>query len=109
MLTQERLKELLYYNPETGEFKWRVVPSNRRVKRLTIAGVVGGDGIRRIQIDKQLHTAKRLAFLYMKGAMPMVKIFSLDGNPGNTKWGNLVLNAMYHPKYRRDNEEYNRL
>jgi HNH endonuclease len=90
-LTQERLRELLHYDPDTGVFTWLV--SRGRVKAGTIAGskykASSPDIIYiQIMIDGCNHTAHRLAFLYMIGAMPpYVDHWDTDGT--NNMWGNL--------------------
>ncbi|QBQ80833.1 hypothetical protein VAH1_00226 [Escherichia phage vB_EcoS_VAH1] len=40
MITQERLKELLDYNPETGVFTWKIDGNNQYVKRGMEAGTL---------------------------------------------------------------------
>jgi hypothetical protein len=68
-LTQERLKELLHYDPESGVFTWKLVTS-KRVKAGDIAGSVRNDGYRVIRIGWKLYLAHRLAVFYMEGYMP---------------------------------------
>ena len=68
MLTQERLKELLHYCPDTGVFTWRInrghVPAGR------VAGSISDQGYRNVDIEKKKYKAHRLAWLYMYGVMP---------------------------------------
>lgn len=68
MLTQERLKELFEYRPETGEFIRRV--SRGRAKAGSVAGTSDKDGYIIIGIDRERYKAHRLAFLYMEGKIP---------------------------------------
>lgn len=83
--TQERLQELLHYNPETGVFTWRV---NRRKRK---AGEVAG-GVSHaylvIGIQGRLYLAHRLAFLYMEGRWPD-EVDHRDGQSRNNAWTNL--------------------
>lgn len=87
MITQERLKELLEYDPETGIFIWIKRTSNR-VKVGDIAGVPS-HGYVRISVDGKTYAAHRLAFLYMIGKFP-----KHEGDHENTvrndnRWENL--------------------
>jgi len=70
MITQERLKEVLNYNPETGVFMWMVAP-NRRIPINSEAGVLDKEkGYIAIRIDGVKYLAHRLAILYTDGYWP---------------------------------------
>jgi len=68
MLTQKKLKKLLHYNQDTGEFTWRVNRGGNRSG--TVAGSMNGSGYILIQIDGKSYKAHRLAWLYEHGAWP---------------------------------------
>lgn len=74
MLTQERLKELLDYDPLTGIFSWRVTTNNNGAKVGDIAGCDTGEGYLSIQVDGRLYLAHRLAWLYAYGDWPPTDI-----------------------------------
>lgn len=86
MLTTERLKEVLEYDPVTGIFI-------HRAGRLQgqIAGNVKPKENNRIilYIDGNLYKAHILAWLYMTGEWPARQIDHEDRNPNNNKWENL--------------------
>lgn len=87
-LTQERLKELLDYDPETGVFtrKKGVKGANKG----DIAGCLNKSvGYWMIGIDKENYRAHRLAFLFMEGYLPENQIDHIDRNRINNKWNNL--------------------
>ncbi|WP_417644696.1 HNH endonuclease [Citrobacter freundii] len=67
MITQEKLKELVEYFPETGEFIWKV--SKGPNKAGSKAGTLSGDYIR-IVIEGNNKLAHQWAFLFMKGYIP---------------------------------------
>jgi hypothetical protein len=68
-LTQERLKELLHYDPETGVFT-RVSSPSRCVKSGDIAGYGSTSGYRRMYTNGRHYPLHQLAWLYMYGSMP---------------------------------------
>ena len=64
MLTQERLKELLSYDPDTEEFRWRVTRGGT-ARAGSVAGYARPDGYIKIKIDGKFYLAHRLAWLYV--------------------------------------------
>jgi hypothetical protein len=68
MVTQQRLKELLHYDEETGKFTWMV--KKGRIKPGHLAGSVNNCGYVHICIDRKHYKASRLAWLYVYGHMP---------------------------------------
>jgi hypothetical protein len=87
-LTAERLRALLKYNPETGEFTWIQKPA-KRICAGSVAGAKRPDGYIQIGIDKRLHFAHRLAFLWMTGTVPGGEIDHIDRDTSNNRWANL--------------------
>ncbi|WP_177333758.1 HNH endonuclease signature motif containing protein [Pseudomonas sp. NBRC 111127] len=87
MLTHERLREQLSYDPETGEFRWAV--RKQKVKLGSIAGKVKKAGYVEIRIDLVSYQAHRLAWLYMTGKWPQGDIDHINRNPGDNRFENL--------------------
>jgi len=87
VLTQERLKELLHYNPETGIFIW-LISKAKWLKAGDIAGCIRSDGYISIRSDGRSYYAHRLAWLYMEGRWPS-EIDHIDHDNTNNKWINL--------------------
>lgn len=69
MITQERLKELLDYDPGTGVFTWRIDRTGT-AKAGSVAGSLDADGYPQIKVDNRLYKAHRLAWLYIYGELP---------------------------------------
>jgi hypothetical protein len=88
MLTEHRLKEVLNYDPESGLFTWKAIPSRRRPNG-SVAGAKGKNGCIDIRLDGHLFRAHRLAWLYMTGSFPAEEIDHIDGNPKNNRFLNL--------------------
>lgn len=69
MLTQERLKELVYYNKHTGVFTQK--KSRKGVSNVgKVAGCKKKHGYWHISIDDIVYGAHRLAWLYVHGYFP---------------------------------------
>ena len=88
MLSQDRLKELLEYDANTGDFVWLKITS-RRVKVGDKACKSSNRGYFYISIDKKRYGAHRLAWFYEYGSFPKHNIDHIDGNPSNNKISNL--------------------
>jgi hypothetical protein len=78
MITAERLRELLDYDPETGFFRWAVRVSSR-VCAGDLAGATDTHGYRQIKIDGRLYRSHRLAWLHFYGKWPELDIDHVNG------------------------------
>jgi hypothetical protein len=91
ILTQERLKELLHYDPDTGVFTWKTAVG--RGKDRQYAGAAAGrlrqDGYIRIGIGRMRYMAHRLAFVYKLGSMPAMFVDHINGIKHDNRWENL--------------------
>ena len=76
MITQEKLKEVLHYNPDTGIFTW-LVQRGSNTKLGMQAGYID-NGYIKIGIDYKYYKAHRLAFLYMTGKFPEDQVDHID-------------------------------
>lgn len=87
-LTVEELRRLLYYDPETGEFRWKV-SKRGHVKAGDLAGCLNNYGYLCIKIHGRKYLASRLAYLYMTGSWPENQIDHIDIDRSNDCWSNL--------------------
>lgn len=88
MLTQQRLRELLHYDPNTGIFTWRVARGN--IKSGATAGSAAyGHGYRVIKLDGRAYLAHRLAWLYVHGAFPVAEVDHINGVVSDNRVSNL--------------------
>lgn len=67
ILTQDKLKELLTYNPDTGVFTW-LTPTSNRVKRNSVCNCHDKHGYIVVRINRRLYKAHQLAWLYTFGS-----------------------------------------
>ncbi len=88
-ITQERLKEILTYDPESGSFVWKIKRRGMRARVGDLAGSVDKDGYWQISVDGHLYRAHRLAWLYMTGQWPELGIDHRDCDRTNNRWLNL--------------------
>ncbi len=111
-LTQERLKELLHYDPNTGVFTRRVNTS--RGKAGTVAGSRNvcketGKVRMRVSISRVVYWQHVLAWLYMTGNWPDNEIDHKDGDSANNRFDNLrdvtrVINCQNRVRPQTDNK-----
>lgn len=87
MITQERLKELLTYMPDTGEWLW-----NRTKGRMVKGGkadFVHTTGYFAVRVDNERYHSHRLAFLYMTGKWPKSLVDHRNRVKLDNRWSNL--------------------
>jgi HNH endonuclease len=85
-LTQERLKSLLEYDPETGVFRWRVTGPGRVAGKQW--GCLNADGYVQGRVDYRNCLGHHLAWLYMLGEMPS-GVDHENGIRADNRWKNL--------------------
>jgi len=93
VLTQERLKQELYYDQRSGRFKrvltdmppenGHLVPNNNR-------------GRLRISVFGKLYEASRLAVLWMEGYLPEKPLEHRNGRLFDYRWKNLTVDLPYN-------------
>jgi hypothetical protein len=88
MISAERLRALLHYDPEAGIFT-RLVSTSSNARAGEVGGCLTGDGYRRIHVDGRDYLAHRLAWLYMTGAWPKSQIDHINRDKLNNRWVNL--------------------
>ena len=106
-LTHEYLKQCIDYNPDTGEFKWKITQC---------ANVYGGDafcirdtGNNNFRpwstiLNKQYPT-NRLIVFWMTGYMPSPSryVMTIDNNALNLKWNNLKVGCWSDVQIKKRN------
>lgn len=89
-LTQERLKEVLKYDPISGAFYWVKTRGGCAIRGMYAGCIDRGKGYRRIMIDRKLYATSKLAWLYMTGSFPNGLIAHKNGVNSDDSWENLV-------------------
>ena len=106
MISLERLKQLLHYDPDTGVFTRLVGRSNQP------AGYVAGCAEREryvcIHLDYRKYYAHRLAWFYVTGAWPKDGIDHKNGNKQDNRFANLreadqVINVQNRTRNNKNN------
>lgn len=105
MITQKELKEILEYNPETGDFYWKISPKH---------GVNVGDkagsqhiGYTRLTIKRKKYLTHRLAWLYVYGEFPKGDIDHIDNDRANCRINNLRIANKSTNGYNRKKQANN--
>lgn len=88
MITHDKLKALLHYDPNTGLFTW-IKHRTGTATAGKIAGYSCEGGYRRLRIFGRNYRINRLAWFYMTGEWPKGQIDHKDRDRTNNKWENL--------------------
>lgn len=87
MLTQERLRGLLRYDPETGVFTSLV--NRGPLAPGDVVGTPHHSGYKQIRVDGRIYLAHRLAWLYVHGEFPPGDIDHINRNKQDNRIVNL--------------------
>jgi len=103
----EKLKSVLDYNPQTGEFHW-IKPTNPRIATGSAAGCLNDNGYHVICINRQRHLAHRLAWFIFYGVIPPkcldhVNRIKTDNRISNLRLATMAQNAE-NREARSDNK-----
>lgn len=100
MISLERLKDLLEYNPDTGIFTNKTT----RLNTVSIGSIAGGlhtSGYRYIRIDGEGFYEHKLVWLYTKGVLPTAYIDHINGIKTDNRFVNLRLATRQQNSYNR--------
>lgn len=92
-LTQDRVRELLDYDPLSGNFTWRKRTSNR-IKVGEVAGVRAGNGYVYIALDNYRLLAHRVVWFYVHGEWPKEQLDHINRDRSDNRLANLRLASM---------------
>jgi hypothetical protein len=87
ILTQDRLRSLLDYDPETGVFTGKVKIKCRHAGM--VVGAPGTGGYLQCSVDGKQYKMHRLAWLYVYGAWPSGQIDHINHNTSDNRIANL--------------------
>jgi hypothetical protein len=88
LITQERLQSLLAYDPDTGEFRWRVDRTGG-TKAGDRAGSFDSEGYLVMRVDGRYYRGHRLIWLYVHGQWPKHHLDHINGKPSDNRLSNL--------------------
>lgn len=105
MITQNELKKLLLYVPDTGSFIYKQ-DGKRNIKGGTIAGRPHSMGYWNIGLKGKSYLAHRLAWLYMTGTWPE-QIDHINHNRADNRFSNIravnnMINHMNRPMQKNN-------
>jgi hypothetical protein len=87
VITAERVRSLLAYDPQTGLITWRA--SRRGIAAGSVAGTRTSHGYVQISVDGRFYRAHRLAWLIVHGSFPDGEIDHINRNPSDNRLVNL--------------------
>ena len=88
IMSQEYLKELITYDPDSGEVRWKVKKSGN-TKIGDIVGRTKTDGYRGVTIDRKEYCLHRIIWMFVYGYFPSVVLDHINGVKGDNRLCNL--------------------
>lgn len=88
--TQDQVRYLYDYDPETGVFRWKnKYPHARRIKIGDVAGSRELGGYLTLMVNGKPYKAHRIAWLYVTGSLPEECIDHVNGVRDDNRFSNL--------------------
>ena len=87
-VTQDRLKELVHYDPASGIFT-RIKDAGPNAKAGAVVGCKNSKGYLQVVIDGKHYKLHRLAFLYIAGSFPENEVDHINRDRCDNRWSNL--------------------
>lgn len=108
IITAERLRELLHYDPETGIFTARFNSGKRRAGK-PVGTLEKRSGYYVMRLDGATYLSHRMAWLYMTGELPQFHIDHINMCKGDNRFANLrdvgaAVNTQNIGRARKSNE-----
>lgn len=100
ILTQARLRELLYYDPDIGIFTWRVQRGS--AKKGAIVGTAHNKGYLQVRLDKKTYLVHRLAWFYVQNDWPAEETDHINGIKTDNRIINLRMATHKENQENRD-------
>jgi hypothetical protein len=109
MISYQRVNELLIYDPETGEVRWRISPGNGSHAG-DIAGTTKGNDYIRIKLDGINYRLHRIIWLMTTGELPEF-LDHINGERRDNRWVNLrpvtrLQNNRNKRRYKNSSSEF---
>ena len=105
----ERIKSLLSYDAETGQFTWMCNRKGGSARVGARAGSMRDDGYVTVRVDGRAYFAHRLAWVFVVGPIPSgMEIDHIDHDPSNNKINNLRLVTKSGNRKNRSRDSRNK-
>ena len=89
ILTQARLRELLFYDANTGNLIWKITRSLNAMAGTKAGYCKKSDGYVYVRVEQKAYTAHRLAWLYVHGVWPTQCLDHINGERADNRFLNL--------------------